>query len=167
MARLRPRKTSNAVSYILGRLVIRWYRSRVGGDRPKSVHIRTPQRARTRARSINNGGQAPVGEIGLTMACSAHRAVRRISLIFSQELMMAETLQTEIRLRRTRARAQAGRFTRGLGYGFTGCKVGSLGHGLLHLREGWVDDQKQADSISVPAPRTVLRWRGAPGRRVW
>ena len=34
--------------------------------------------------------------------------------------------------------AQADRFPEDLVYGYTGCNVGCLGHGLLHLREGWV-----------------------------
>ena len=59
------------------------------------------------AQSVQTSGRAPVGEIGLTMACSAHRAVRRISLIFSQEMMMAETLPTGIRHRKTGARGAA------------------------------------------------------------
>ena len=76
----------------------------------ESVHIRTHPYTPTRAshvRTICAGGRVPVGEIGLTMACSAHRAVQRISLIFSQEMMMAETLPTGIRLRKTGARASA------------------------------------------------------------
>ena len=61
--------------------------------------------------------------------------------------------------------AQADRFAEDLVYGFTGCNLGSLGHGLLHLREGWVAGQELHGCGSVPTLLTVRLARVAHRRR--
>ena len=61
--------------------------------------------------------------------------------------------------------AQAGPFAEDLVCRFTGRKVGCLGHGLLHLREGREAGQELPAGGSLPALWTPRPARAAPGRR--